>query len=277
MRRSLRSASCSRRLAPEPGCCTEPGRPGACAFPALPVSAALAANNMKKILFISSAVGIIVILAYSLFPVIETIFNSVDTEVINEYYVPNIEQKFPDRVVGKGTTILAKPVKTDRSSFGGLLVGKPLDIQIHPTIRHDGILQLKFIGITERVILFPESLAQDLLDSIYEFRSLKERVTTQGRKEYRQKLIELVYLEIDRSKNEIPIFFSSSAERLMKKGELRHLEGQKFFMSLHLPFALEEEENFERTEVQIPESGVEHLKSILEELLGISQPVNTTV
>jgi len=40
MRRSLRSASCSRRLAPEPGCCTEPGRPGACAFPALPVSAA---------------------------------------------------------------------------------------------------------------------------------------------------------------------------------------------------------------------------------------------
>jgi len=47
MRRSLRSASCSRRLAPEPGCCTEPGRPGACAFPALPVSAAFG-NNMDQ-------------------------------------------------------------------------------------------------------------------------------------------------------------------------------------------------------------------------------------
>jgi len=49
MRRSLRSASCSRRLAPEPGCCTEPGRPGACAFPALPVSAALARIKMRYI------------------------------------------------------------------------------------------------------------------------------------------------------------------------------------------------------------------------------------
>lgn len=48
MRRSLRSAACSRRLAPEPGCCTEPGRPGACAFPALPVSAALDSLNIRS-------------------------------------------------------------------------------------------------------------------------------------------------------------------------------------------------------------------------------------